>query len=362
MVNKVSLKSDSYIQIAGWMINELDLKGNELMIYALIHGFSQDGRSYFRGSLQYIALWTNSTKQGVIKTIKSLIEKGLIVKELCNRTDGTSEMHYWTTKSRGISSKVQEQTAHTAEIDTRSTEFTTIQKGSELSLPPTPTRSTEFTTPGKLSLPPRSTEFTTPGKLSLPNILDILDNTTASTARDINKTTEKAEEAEIIKNKLKELFEGNYIFDNGFIPQILQLSKDFDLSSQQIAEYLQFVFDKAVEKKPSSLTNMFYKMAKAANLFQDFKIAIKRPDEVFINCPVCGAKHNRNVDCPECGIEYVNLANPEKLVWHKRYFDLSEAQKDEYQNRVNILENSDKELPEKMQIFRQLQKEFKLIN
>ena len=36
---------DNYIVIQTFMIRELKLKGNELILYALIHGFSQDGTS-----------------------------------------------------------------------------------------------------------------------------------------------------------------------------------------------------------------------------------------------------------------------------------------------------------------------------
>ena len=76
------IQSENYIVIQGWMLTELNLKGNELMIYAIIYGFSQNGDGQrYTGSLQYLADWTNSTKQGVIKNLKSLIDKGLIGKE-----------------------------------------------------------------------------------------------------------------------------------------------------------------------------------------------------------------------------------------------------------------------------------------
>ncbi len=75
------VKPTNYITIQGWMISELKLKGNELLIYAIIYGFTQDGKNYFEGSLQYLADWTNSTKESVRKCLKSLVEKKLIVKE-----------------------------------------------------------------------------------------------------------------------------------------------------------------------------------------------------------------------------------------------------------------------------------------
>ena len=81
------------------MLTELELKGNELLVYALIHGFSQDGKSEFHGSLSYIEAWTNSTKAGVIKVLKSLLEKGLIQRSVVVK-NGVQEIHYWSSRSR----------------------------------------------------------------------------------------------------------------------------------------------------------------------------------------------------------------------------------------------------------------------
>ena len=76
MMSKV--KEENYIVIQGWMISELKLKGNELLIYAIIYGFSQDEETTFRGGIQYLVDWTNTSKQTVLNSIKSLIEKDLI--------------------------------------------------------------------------------------------------------------------------------------------------------------------------------------------------------------------------------------------------------------------------------------------
>lgn len=71
---------ENYISLQGWMIRDLQLKGNELIIYACIYGFSQAENQVFSGSLQYLADWTNTTKQSVVNCLKSLTEKGYIVK------------------------------------------------------------------------------------------------------------------------------------------------------------------------------------------------------------------------------------------------------------------------------------------
>lgn len=63
------------------MVNELKLKGTELLVYAIIYGFSQDGDNKFTGSVRYLATWCNTTKMGIYKVLKKLVDKGLIEKE-----------------------------------------------------------------------------------------------------------------------------------------------------------------------------------------------------------------------------------------------------------------------------------------
>lgn len=75
------VKNGNYIVIQGFMVNELNLKGNDLLVYAIIYGFSQTANNWFTGSLQYLADWTNSTKRGIQKNLDNLINKKLIEKK-----------------------------------------------------------------------------------------------------------------------------------------------------------------------------------------------------------------------------------------------------------------------------------------
>lgn len=99
------VKRENYICVHGWMILDLGLKGNELLVYACIYGFSQAENQVFTGSLQYLADWTNSTKQGVIKCLKSLVEKGYIVKDE-KLINGVKFCEYHATKLNGVLNKV----------------------------------------------------------------------------------------------------------------------------------------------------------------------------------------------------------------------------------------------------------------
>lgn len=101
------VKPENFITIQGWMLLDLCLKGNELLIYAIIYGFSQVEGHLFNGGLKYLAEWTNSTKQGVMKALKSLEEKNLIARkeEVWN---GIKKVEYYATKFNGVVNKVEQ--------------------------------------------------------------------------------------------------------------------------------------------------------------------------------------------------------------------------------------------------------------
>lgn len=78
----MKLEEENYIQVYGWMRTKLHLKGNELLTYALIYGFSKDKNNKFKGSLSYITQWLGTTKKTAITALNSLTTKKLIFKEL----------------------------------------------------------------------------------------------------------------------------------------------------------------------------------------------------------------------------------------------------------------------------------------
>lgn len=100
------IKDKTYVVIQSFMVNELDLKGNELIIYAIIYGFSQAENQTFSGSLQYLADWTNCTKQGVVKNLKSLVDKGFIAKKE-NVINSVKFCEYYATKFNAPLNKVE---------------------------------------------------------------------------------------------------------------------------------------------------------------------------------------------------------------------------------------------------------------
>ena len=74
-------EKEAYINIQRWMTRDLGLKSNELIIYAIIHGFCQDGMGYFYGSIKYLMENTNLSKETVLSVLQNLVKKGLIIKK-----------------------------------------------------------------------------------------------------------------------------------------------------------------------------------------------------------------------------------------------------------------------------------------
>ena len=77
-----SMKSinDNFVNIQGWMVAELKITGNDLILFALIYGFCQDGKSKFSGSLTYVEQWLGCSRPTAIASLNRLIDRGYIEK------------------------------------------------------------------------------------------------------------------------------------------------------------------------------------------------------------------------------------------------------------------------------------------
>lgn len=75
------MKDGQFYQISGWMGNSLELRGNDLICFAIIYGFSMDGESQFKGNLEYLTGCMFSTRPTALLSLKKLLECNLILKE-----------------------------------------------------------------------------------------------------------------------------------------------------------------------------------------------------------------------------------------------------------------------------------------
>ena len=95
------MKDDSFITICGWMRTELNLKGNELLAYALFWGFSQDGDGSYHGSLNDLPQWLGCGRRTAMRTIASLESKGLVRKSYWNDSANRARCMYQAIRQEG---------------------------------------------------------------------------------------------------------------------------------------------------------------------------------------------------------------------------------------------------------------------
>lgn len=98
------MKDDNYAVIQGWMINRLHLSGTELMVFAIIHGFTQgENGDGFAGGISYLTEWTGTTSRTVITILQRLEEKGLIRRETMATKTGKKSKIFSTVEGEMIS-------------------------------------------------------------------------------------------------------------------------------------------------------------------------------------------------------------------------------------------------------------------
>lgn len=70
MAKQIKVREDNYFAVQGWMVTELKLKGNALMLYAIIYGFSQTTNTAFTGSVDYLCEWLGGVSRPKVTTVE----------------------------------------------------------------------------------------------------------------------------------------------------------------------------------------------------------------------------------------------------------------------------------------------------
>ena len=102
MTKSKATVAEPYTVIHGWMVDELGLAGNDLLIYAVIYGYTAAGGE-FTGGAQHLRKMTGASRETVIRALRELTERDLIDRRKVTVKDGSAT--YYTTKSdpRGLS-------------------------------------------------------------------------------------------------------------------------------------------------------------------------------------------------------------------------------------------------------------------
>lgn len=122
-----------YYQIWDFMTEDLDLKKNELLVYALIYSFSRKKNTRFNGSVAYIAARTNASVRDVKYSIASLKKKGLIKVFKKNAT----RCEYYAVKPDKVDEEVSAKIApiNDNEVSAKIAPFSKKQEGAKIAPP-----------------------------------------------------------------------------------------------------------------------------------------------------------------------------------------------------------------------------------
>lgn len=73
------VKDINYLNLEGWMVSRLHLKGDALIAYGIVFTYSQSGEGYYTGGLAFIADWAGCHPDTARRALRKLSEAGLII-------------------------------------------------------------------------------------------------------------------------------------------------------------------------------------------------------------------------------------------------------------------------------------------
>ncbi len=280
------------------MRTELGLSGNKLIIYAIIHSFSQDGKSFFSGSLSYIAEWAGIHRQAVSTIISELIKAGLVVRQPLKKSLSPGGYLYYSSRSRGI-----EPTAASKVSDSIEVEMTVRKKEC-----PENGHSSTYSLTGAMS--GKRTVTVRNSDTILKDNIDILNSPTPEEEKKDKKTNKKTNmetegRSSRIRSVLRELYP-DAVYPDTLPPSLL--SGTDGLTDGELEEYFRFVAERSA--KADSPAGYFYHLITQSGqgLMEAFREKHhqaendERPQKDAVTCPVCGTLHNRYYSCPSCGL------------------------------------------------------------
>lgn len=88
------MHNKGYYVVHGWMINQLGLKGVDLLVYAIIYGYTQiDEQEYF-GTRRHLSESTGASISTIQRSLDSLVERSLFLKNVRRSQNGSDIVSY----------------------------------------------------------------------------------------------------------------------------------------------------------------------------------------------------------------------------------------------------------------------------
>ena len=94
MPRKTELKDTDFYVIFGAMKTKLGLRGIALEVFAIIHGFTKDGKQRFRATNDEFMVWTDASRRSVQLAISDLLAAGFIDRTQARSSGASNDQAY----------------------------------------------------------------------------------------------------------------------------------------------------------------------------------------------------------------------------------------------------------------------------
>ena len=178
----------------------------------------------------------------------------------------------------------------------------------------------------------------------LPNTNDIQKTEPTNSSSSPEDNTEKSVSESAFLTKIKELFSGEYPFDDNFEKDVKGNLSEHEISEDGIRDYLSYVFDRTkLCQVQKSFEGLFRKLALASSIARDFRNSsyMKKPEDTkkterkikYVDCPICSTRFDKIEGyCPTCSasIQEINKPTKPSFIAKKRYYEMTDSEKQKY--------------------------------
>jgi len=312
------MKDNNYIVVQGWMVNRLNLSGNELMAYAIIYGFSQDEKSGYEGGGKYLSVSCGCSRRTLTDVLEKLLEKKYITKEYFTKNiNGKGEVtfcRYKTNPDFLPKDDKKEQPPEGGIAKTAIGGMAETATGVWQNLPQGYGRNCH-----------RGMAETANNITSNIN----LDTTTATAdpPQDNEKAAAEILSPEKIRQALLDL-DRSLLLKADFYPRASAFMSLHFLDKG----YLAWLYKQVEHRNPENFDGLFFTLFFAENMLEKYKVSkekAKPPPPIFINCPVCGTSHDKQAEkCPSCSLP--KDASSSQIALYRELIALPPDKRDEY--------------------------------
>lgn len=155
-----------------------------------------------------------------------------------------------------------------------------------------------------------------------------------------NPSTNDSERAEILKNAVKEFFDGSLaLFSDDLIPKLITLTES--LEDNMLKAYVKYTYLLVKAQQPKKPQGMFYKFVLQNNTLDAFVSSIKdKNDSTTWICPVCSTKNSYYQNCKTCDVEFEFRNDLTHIKLNKQVFELPLYKRNEFKTDLQKIRDS----------------------